>query len=95
MIKYCFAYFNRFGDFYDQPFFTDNKEEFVKILGQVLYGAKKEELEFLKEKDLFFIGSFNNETGEFKAEKNFVTSMSGMVSTILVKKFGEQEHGQA
>lgn len=94
MMKYCFAYFNKLGDFYGQPFFVDHKDEFVKILGQTLYAAKKDDLEALKEDDLYFIGSFNNETGDFKPEKEFITSMSGMVTGILAKKFGESEHGE-
>lgn len=92
-MKYCFAYFNKLGDFYGQPFFVDHKDEFVKILHQSLYAAKQDDLETLKEDDLYFIGSFNNETGDFKPEKEFVCSMSGMVSEILVKKFGEKQDG--
>lgn len=95
MMKYCFAYFNKLGDFYGSPFFVDHKEEFVKILGQSLYGAKKEDLEALKEDDLYYLGSFDNEKGELVPEKEFITSMSGMVSEILVKKFGDSDHGQA
>lgn len=94
MKKYCYAYFNKLGDFYGQPFFVDHKDEFVKILGQTLYSAKKDELEALQEDDLYFIGSFDNETGEFKFEKEFVTSMSGMVAAVLSKKFGGSEDGR-
>lgn len=95
MKKYCFAYFNKLGDFYGQPFFTDHKEEFVKILNQSLYAAKQEELESLKEDDLYFIGTFDNETGEFVAEKSFVCSMSGTCSEVLTKKYGVEENGRA
>ena len=94
MIKYCFAYFNKLGDFFGQPFFADHKEEFVKVLHQSLYAGKQEELESLKEDDLYFIGSFDNETGEFKAEKTFMCSMSGAVSEVLLKKFGVKEDGR-
>ena len=95
MIKHCFAYFNKLGDFYGQPFFTDHKDDFVKALNQALYAAKEEELESLKEDDLYYIGAFDNESGEFKPEKSFVCSMSGTVSEILTKKFGVDEHGRA
>ena len=95
MIKYCYAYYNKLGNFYGMPFFVDHKEEFPSILRQSLYAAKKEQLEELQEEELYLIGSFNNETGEFKAEKEFVTALSGMVSEILAKKFRGEEHGQA
>lgn len=93
-MKYIFAYFNKLGDFFGQPFVVDHKDEFPKILGQSLYAAKKEDLESLKEDDLYYLGSFNNESGELLPSKEFVTSMSGMVSEILVKKFGEKEDGR-
>lgn len=93
MIKYCFAYFNKLGDFYGQPFFTDAKEQFVKSLHQVLYGVKQDDLESLKEDDLYFIGSFDNESGEFTPVKEFICSMSGLCSEVLVKKYGVKEDG--
>lgn len=96
MIKYCFAYFNKLGGFHGNPFFTDlKKEEFVKSLHQALYSAKKEELESLTEDELHFIGSFDNESGVFTSEKEFVCDMSVVCSEILVKKFGVKENGQA
>ena len=95
MIKYCFAYFNKLGDFYGQPFFIDQKDEFVKSLSQILYAAKKEELESLKEDDLFLIGDFDNETGVFTPCKEFKMSMSGISSEVLLKKYGVSENGRA
>lgn len=95
MKKYCYAYFNKLGDFYGQPFFVDHKEEFVAILRQNLFAAKKDELEALKEDDLYFIGEFDNVTGTFEAKKDFITSMSGLCSEVLVKKYGEKVDGQA
>lgn len=95
MIKHCFAYFNKLGDFFGTPFFTDQKDEFVKSLNQALYAAKKEDLESLKSDDLFYIGLFDNESGVFSPEKTFVCSMSGLCSEVLLKKYGVEEHGQA
>lgn len=95
MIKYCFAYFNKLGDFYGMPFFVDQKEEFVKSLHQALYAAKEDELESLKEDELHYIGSFDNESGIFTPSKEFMCEMSGLCSEILVKKFGVKENGQA
>lgn len=96
MIKFCFAYFNKLGDFYGQPFFVESKEGFTGSLRQALFAAKQDDLESLKEDDLYFIGEFNNETGEFKPSKEFVTSMSGMVTEVLLKKYGvEEKNGRA
>lgn len=95
MIKYCFAYFNKLGGFYGNPFFTEHKEEFVKSLHQALYSAKKEELESLTEDELYYIGSFDNESGVFTPQKEFVSDMSGLCSEVLMKKFGVKSDGQA
>lgn len=96
MKKYCYAYFNKLGDFFGTPFFVENekKGDFVKLLGQVLFSSKQDELEALKEDDLYFIGTFDNETGVFEPSKEFVTSMSGMAAAILNKKFGGSEDGK-
>ena len=94
MIKYCFAYFNKLGDFFGQPFFTDHKDEFPAILKQNLFAAEKETLESLKEDDLYYLGSFDNVTGEIKAEKTFIASMSGDVAEVLLKKYGVKEDGR-
>lgn len=95
MIKHCFAYFNKLGDFYGQPFFTDQKDEFVASLRQLLFAAKEEDLETLKEDDLYYIGSFDNVSGEFKPAKEFIASMSGVSCEILSKKYGDRENGKA
>lgn len=93
MKKYCFAYYNKLGTFYGQPFFVDhNKEEFPKVLHQNLFGAKKEDLESLKEDDLVYLGEFDNETGKFVSDNEVVAVMSSEVADILVKKFGEKEN---
>lgn len=91
MIKYCFAYFNKLGDFFGQPFFTDTKDEFVKSLYQGLYGLKQEDLETLNVDDLYYIGSFDNVSGAFTPAKEFACSMSGLCSEVLVKKYGVKE----
>lgn len=95
MMKYAFAYFNKLGGFFGVPFFVDHKEEFPKALRQSLFAAKKEQLEELSEEEIYYIGSFDNETGIFIPAKDFVTSLSGVVAEVIAKKFGGSENGQA
>lgn len=90
MKKYCYAYFNKLGAFYGVPFFVDHKEGFEQILNQSLFSAEKDVLERLKEEELYYLGEFDNVTAEFKYEKEFVCSMSSMVSDVIAKKFGKE-----
>lgn len=93
MMKYCFAYFNKLGDFYGVPFFVDHKDGIQEILHQSMFAYKKEDLDGLKELDLYFVGDFDNCTGILTGKKDFVCSMSGMAEEVLLKKFGGKEDG--
>lgn len=87
MKKYCFAYQNVLGGFYGTPFFVDHsKEEFVGLFTQSLYSADLKTLSSLKEDDLYYLGYFDNVTGSFVSEVEFVAHLSELVTEIIAKK---------
>lgn len=66
------------------------KKSFLLFLRQSLYSAEKEALEHLKEEELYYLGSFDNVSGEFEVCKDFVVSLSGMVEEVLSRRFGKE-----
>lgn len=91
MIKHCFAYFNKLGGFYGDPFYVREKDEFDAVLRQSLFVADKQTLEHLKEEELYYLGTFDNESGEIVSSKEFYCVLEPIVSEIIVKRFGKKE----
>ena len=88
MIKHVFAYFNELGGFFGKPIFSEFKDDFVKEITQSLYGANQETLESLSDDSLYYLGTFDNETGLLESKKEFVASLSPICKEVLLKKFG-------
>lgn len=82
---YCF--FNNFGGFFGKPFLeVIEPDKYVEQFKQSLFGASVEVLESLKEDDLYFLGTFDNVTGELESNKEFLIHLSEHVGTLLSKK---------
>lgn len=92
MKKYLFAYYNKLGGFFGFPFAVDHKESFKDVYRQSCYGAEKKSLESMKEEEIFYLGEFDNESGVITPEKEFYLSCDSIVSEVLAKRFGGDEH---
>lgn len=87
MIKYTYAYFNKLGGFFGNPFYSDiEKDHFKEYLFQSLFAAKKEELAEISECELYYLGEFDNVSSEIKYEKEFLLNCSSVCEEILSKK---------
>lgn len=87
MKKYIYGYFNKLGGFFGNPFFHDlPKETFKEYLFQSLFAAKEEELNDVKECELYALGEFDNETSEIKYEKEYILNCSTLVEEVLSRK---------
>lgn len=91
MIKHVFAYFNKLGGFYGDPFYVREKEEFDAVLRQSLFAADRETLEHLKEEELYYLGTFDNESAEVKPEKEFYCVLAPLCEEIIAKRFAKKE----
>ena len=91
MKKNGFAYFNKLGGFFGDPFFVREEKEFPAVLRQSLFAADRETLEHLKEEELYKICEFDNESGEIIYCKEFYCSLSSIVEEVIVKRFSKEE----
>lgn len=84
MKLYLYANYNVLAGFFG-PMMGERIEpgEMVKDYAQILVGLKKEQLESLKECDLYCLGSIDNVTGEIVPEKRFLLHCGEVASRFL------------
>lgn len=84
MNKYIYCYFNKVLGFYSTPFALDAEPDKEKdIFIRDLSVLSDTDLDTLKEDDLYFLGVFNDEMGEFDVScRQFVLPVSRLVYQI-------------
>lgn len=95
MKMYLYSYFNTEGSFHG-PIFTlgSKREDIEKDYVQGLVSMSTDALRSLCKDDLYYMGCFDNITGELVPVKEFVLHVSDIASSLIAKReLEEKEDG--
>lgn len=82
MTQYIYSIYNKLVNAYNAPSFEIlNVDQKKQAIARAVIMAKDEEREILKNCDLYFLGTFNDETGEItlQIKPDFVLAIGGIL----------------
>lgn len=92
MIKHLYAYYNNLGGFFGSPFAVDNDaKQYLEIFNMSLYSQDRKTLESLCEDDLYYVGTFDTNTGIVESSKEFLIHVDVLAKAVIAKKYGNVE----
>lgn len=87
MKQYIYANYNRLGDFYCGMMFDQTNPDDMKVsYRQIVCNLDEKALSFLKECELYYLGEFDNVTGEIIAKKEFMLNCGDVIDQVLSVK---------
>ena len=95
MIMYLYSLKNRLSGIYERPVAEQcESKDYIESLSRTLASQPVESLNFYKEFDAYFVGTFDTKSAEVKPCSEFLGSLESICLGFISIKSGDSDVGQ-